>query len=266
LQSRYSDKHPDVRKTKGEIQRLENQLGVSDEVSRKEDELETLRNRYAEMKKNSGTDDPEVKRLSEEISVLSRQLEEQKRNLRRAKSNSAEDEINRQIRKRDEIQRKINEYSRKSQMSSLVQSEYSKLTQEYESASRQYNDTLGKLTDAKVAKEIEDTQLGERFVIIEEPQVPHKPQKPNKLKLLLGGFFLALCAGLFASILVENADHSIKSAEQLQKITKLPILTVLPYVKTDEEKKAEAKLGIIMRIVEDLKNRASILSGKTKTS
>ena len=266
LQSRYSDKHPDVRKTKGEIQRLENQLGVSDEVSRKEDELENLRNRYAEMKKNSGTDDPEVKRLSEEISVLSRQLEEQKRNLRRAKSNSAEDEINRQIRKRDEIQRKINEYSRKSQMSSLVQSEYSKLTQEYESASRQYNDTLGKLTDAKVAKEIEDTQLGERFVIIEEPQVPHKPQKPNKLKILLGGFFLALCAGLFASILVENADHSIKSAEQLQKITKLPILTVLPYVKTDEEKKAEAKLGIIMRIVEDLKNRASILSGKTKTS
>jgi hypothetical protein len=37
-------------------------------------------------------------------------------------------------------------------------------------------------------------------------------------------------------------------------------------VKTDEEKKAEAKSGMIMRIVEDLKTRASNSSRKTKTS
>jgi polysaccharide biosynthesis transport protein len=266
LQSKYSDKHPDVRKTKSEIQRLENQLGVSDEAGRKESELENLRNRYAEMKKSAGADDPEVKRLSEEISVLSRQIEEQKRSQRRANSNTAEDEINRQIRKRDEIQRKINEFARKTQMSSLVQTEYSKLVQEYENASRQYNETMGKLADTKVAKEIEDTQLGERFIIIEKPQVPLKPQKPNRLKILLGGFFLSLCAGLFASIFMENVDHSIKSAEQLQKITKLPILTVLPYVKTDDEKKAAEKSGMIKRIMEDLKSRVSHISRNAKTS
>jgi succinoglycan biosynthesis transport protein ExoP len=264
LQSKYSDKHPDVRKTKGEIQRIENQLGVSDEVGRKERELESLRNRYAELKKNSGTDDTEVKRLSEEISVLSRQIDEQKRNQRRAKSNSAEDEMNRQISKRDEIQRKINEYARKSQMSSLVQTEYSKLTQEYENASRQYNDTLGKLTDANITKEIEDTQLGERFIIIEEPQVPHKPQKPNRLKIVLGGLFLALCAGLFASVITENADHSIKSAEQLQKITKLPVLTVLPFVMTDEEKEAVSRKTSIIKSWGDWRRKVSNWARKKK--
>ena len=97
LQSRYSDKHPDVKKTQNEIQRLERQLGVSDDLGSKERELESLKNRQAELKKNAGPDDAEAKRLAQEITVLSRQIEEQKRNLRRVSSSSVDNELNRQI-------------------------------------------------------------------------------------------------------------------------------------------------------------------------
>jgi succinoglycan biosynthesis transport protein ExoP len=107
---------------------------------------------------------------------------------------------------------------------------------------------LAKLTDAKVAREIDDTQMGERFIIIEEPQVPTKPEKPDKLKIMFGGVLLALFSGLAASIFVENNDHSIKSAEQLQKLTKLPVLTVLPFVMTDEERKARSGASFISKI------------------
>ena len=79
----------------------------------------------------------------------------------------------------------------------MVQTEYSKLAQESENASKQYNDTLAKLTDAKVAKEIDDTQMGERFIVIEEPQVPTNPEKPNKLKIMFGGIFLASMCRVF---------------------------------------------------------------------
>jgi polysaccharide biosynthesis transport protein len=253
LQSKYSDKHPDVRKTKAEIQRLENQLGVSDDLGSKERELENIRNRQAELKKNAAPDDAEVKRLAEAISVLSRQIDEQKRNLRRASSTSVDNELSKQLKKREDLQIKINEYTRKSQMSTTVQNEYNKLAQEYDNGSKQYNDTLAKMTDAKVAKEIDDTQMGERFMVIEEPQVPTKPEKPNKLKMILGGVILSLFAGLAASIFSENSDHSIKSTEQLQKITKLPVLSVLPYVTTDEEKKASKERSVISKAFGDLK-------------
>jgi len=239
-------------------------LGVSDELSKKESELESLRKRHAELTRNAGDDDPAVKQLSEEISVLSKQVEEQRRIRRQTRTNSAEDELNRQIRKRDDIQRKINEYSRKSQMSPLVQSEYSKLAQDYDNASRQYNETLAKLTDAKVAKEIEDTQLGERFLVIEEPRVPLTPEKPNRLKIMLAGLFLSLFAGLFVSIVMENLDHAIKSPEQLRKITKVPVLTIMPYVITDEEKKARSQKNIISKVFEDLRQGASNLARKEK--
>jgi polysaccharide biosynthesis transport protein len=253
LQSKYSDKHPDVRKTKAEIQRLENQLGVSNELGSKEREMESLKSRQADLKKTAGPDDAEVKRLSEEITVLSRQIEEQKRNQRRASANSIDSELSRQMKRRDDLQIKINEYSRKSQMSPQVQSEYSKLAQEYDNVTKQYNDTLAKLTDAKVSKEMDDSQMGERFIVIEEPQVPTKAEKPNRLRIMLGGIFLALFAGLAASIFVENSDHSIKSAEQLQKITKLPVLTVLPLTLTDEEKKARSEMSLISKILLDWK-------------
>jgi succinoglycan biosynthesis transport protein ExoP len=216
LQSKYSDKHPDVRKTKAEIQRLENQLGVSGDGDNK------------------------------------------------AISPSVDNELNRQLKKRDDLQIRINEYNRKSQMSSVVQTEYSKLSQESESASKQYNDTLAKLTDAKVAKEIENDQLGEKFIIIEEPQVPTKPEKPNRLKIMFGGLFLALFGGVFATVFMENMDHSITSTEQLRKITKLPVLTILPYVMTDEEKKASTEGRVISKVFEHMKRGISNLVTKDK--
>jgi polysaccharide biosynthesis transport protein len=262
LQSRYSERHPDVRKTQSEIQRLERQLGLSDDLYIKERELESLKKRQVELKKNGETTDAELERLAEEITVLSRQIQEQKSNIRRASSNSLDSELSRLLKKRDDLQIKINEYTRKSQMSPLVQSEYSKLLQESENTSKQYSDTLAKLTDAKVAKEIDDVQLGERFIVIEEPQIPTKPEKPNKFKMIFGGFFVAFFVGVVASIFVENNDHSIKTTEQLQKITKLPVLTVLPYVMTDEETKASSGNSILSKVFGDFNRVTSIWSGK----
>jgi polysaccharide chain length determinant protein (PEP-CTERM system associated) len=256
LQTRYSDKHPDVRKTKSEIQRLENQLGNSD-LSEKERELEGLKKRQAESKGSAGSNDPEAAKLSDEIAMLSRQIEEKKAYQSRQKVKTPDEELRRQIQRRDDLHRKINEFTRKTQVSSMVQMEYSKLIQEYENSSKQYQETLAKLNDAKLAHEINEVQLGERFTVIEEPQIPLKPKKPDKIKIMLAGVFLALCAGLFASVVAENIDHTIKSPEQLQKLTKLPVLTVLPYVMTEEEKIREQSRLTAMK---PLKNAARKLS------
>jgi hypothetical protein len=59
-------------------------------------------------------------------------------------------------------------------------------------------------------------------------------------------------------------DHSIKSTEQLQKITKLPVLSVLPYVTTDEEKKASKERSVISKVFGDLKWGTSNLVKKDK--
>jgi len=126
---------------------------------------------------------------------------------------------------------------------------------------------MEKLADAKAFRGIEEAQLGERFTIIDEPVVPQKPEKPKRIKILLAGFFMSIMGGLFASVIVENLDHSIRSVDQLQRVTKLPVLTILPYIKTEEEE-AQDKYRVFMKRVDDVKNYVfrMIAQGRKKLS
>ena len=207
LQAKYSEKHPDVIKTKNEIQRLETRLG-------------TMGNE---------------------------------------RSKTHDSELNRYVQQKNELERRIAELQRRNQMAPLLQSEHSKLTQEYDNAAKQYNDTMGKLAETKLMKGIADTQLGERFTIIEEPSLPRSPEKPKQNKIILAGVILSMFCGFFVSVLMENLDHSIKSPEQLNKLTNLPVLTVFPVLKTEDEKRAETVKFHIVKRMRDLKKKISIL-------
>ncbi|MRR36713.1 hypothetical protein EG829_19025 [bacterium] len=145
-------------------------------------------------------------------------------------------------------------------MAPLLQTEYNRLNTDYDSAMKQYNDARMKLADANVVKKMDESQMGERFYIIDQPVVPQKPDKPKPLKILLAGFFMSIFCGLFASILTENLDHSIKSAEHLQKITKLPVLTIVPMIEGDEKPGKER----VSEILGGLRNKAVSLVSKGK--
>jgi uncharacterized protein involved in exopolysaccharide biosynthesis len=164
-------------------------------------------------------------------------------------------ELKKYTQQRDEMQRKINEFTRRNQIAPLLGTEYTRLSADYDNAMKQYNDAKMKLAEAKAVRETDDSFLGERFIIIDQPVVPQRPENPQQGKILLAGLFLAMFCGLFASIVAENLDHSIKTAEQLQKITKLPVLTVIPFIESEDEK-IETKKNQISKILE-------LITGKT---
>jgi polysaccharide chain length determinant protein (PEP-CTERM system associated) len=188
LQTRYSDKHPDVIKTKNEIRQLEARLGISGDAGQ-----------------GPGT-------------VI----------------DPTERELKRLTQQRAELQKRLSDYQRKSQMAPLVQKEYSRISSEYEDALKQYNETMGKLAEVKLARGLDQTQLGERFTLIEEPKVPQRQDKPMRMRILMAGLILSVFCGLFVSFTIENMDHSIKSVERLQKLTHVPVLTVVPYIDLQE--------------------------------
>ena len=217
LRARYSEKHPDVIKTRSEIQHLEGMLGVSGGQGNK------------------------------------------------AASNARESELKKYVKQRDDIQRKIAELTRRNQMGPMIQTELNRLSADYDNMMKQYADARMKLSETKAMKEIDETLLGDRFIIIDQPIVPQKPDNPRHGKILLAGIFLSIFCGLFASILAENLDNSIKSAEHLQRITKVPVLTIVPLMKSDEEKAASGHKQMV-RMLEDLKRRARRVVSKNPGS
>jgi polysaccharide chain length determinant protein (PEP-CTERM system associated) len=237
MQSRYSDKHPEVIRTKSELRQLEARLGISNELNEKQKKLEELKDQEADLKASKGPNDPEVKKIQGEIASLDRELQKMKGT--GAAVDPTERELKRLTQERAVLQKRLSEYQRKSQIAPLVQKEYSKIASEYDDALKQYNETMSKLAEVRLARGIDQTQLGERFTIIDEPQVPQKHDKPQGGRILLAGLLLSAFCGVVVSFTMENMDHSIKSVEKLQKMTQVPVLAVMPLIDNGEEKPKE---------------------------
>ncbi len=71
----------------------------------------------------------------------------------------------------------------------------------------------------------------ELLSVLDPAIVPLQPTKPNKQLNLMLGLFVGLIAGLGLALLFENLDSTVHSVEQIETITKLPVLGRIPLTK-----------------------------------
>ena len=95
---------------------------------------------------------------------------------------------------------------------------------------------------------MEQTQRGERFTIAEPAQLPEKPYKPNRVAIVLLGFVLALGAGVGLAAAQEATDDSVKTVDELNNVTGLPVFSLIPLIETDEERRA-CRIRIVLLIL-----------------
>jgi capsular exopolysaccharide synthesis family protein len=80
------------------------------------------------------------------------------------------------------------------------------------------------MKETNVAKGIEETNLR----IIESPLVAAKPVKPSKLKILALALVAGFAVGCGLVFGIDMADSSIRSIDQVEKISETPVLTSVP--------------------------------------
>lgn len=252
LQSVLSDKHPDIKKIKNEINKLESQVDAP--VGHKEEikKLESLRVDLAGLRGRYGDKHPDVIKLKREIGRLeqaasrratvtvSKAATESPDNPTYINLKTQLETVETTIRNlegdRQAVQRDLAEYRRRIEMSPLVEKEYSELTRNYDLTKSKYDEIMNKLMNAKVAKGMEEGQHGQRFEITSYAYLPGKPYKPNRIAIILLGFVLAAGLSFGVTALQEFFDHSIKNEDELARIAQLPVLTVITKVETKHEK------------------------------
>ena len=263
LQSKYSSRHPDVQAMKKQIESLEKEVDVADnidslsrDIKNKEQELAILQKRYS--KKH-----PEVILLRKQIDALQESLEDA--TLQASMFDSTSDipdnpgyiQIETQIasteleiaeaeRNHADLVNKYNAYQRRVVNTPQVEQEYKILLRDYENAQLKYQDINNRLLAAREAKGLEQSQLAERFTLIDPPIVPEKPIRPNRLALILVGFVLALGVGAGIGTVLEFMDRSIRRPEELSSIVKYPVLAIVPYWETQQEARAKVRKKWVM--------------------
>ena len=254
MQSIYSEKHPNIKKKKREIAKLEQGVNQSDDAVDKIKKLKQLELKLVTAKAKLGSKHPDVKAIKREIAIIKKQVdnlvtenvkttisEEQPDNpiyinLRTQietvgmEIKSLEDDKRNLISEIDEIQSRIESIP-------AIEKELKALTLDYENKKRNYVEISNKLMNAQLVQEMEGEQKGVRFTITSPAYLPEEPSKPHRLMIIVLSFLLSIGISSAFALVRENFDDSIRTSNQLKQLTNIPVLSTISYIETAEEKR-----------------------------
>jgi uncharacterized protein involved in exopolysaccharide biosynthesis len=100
----------------------------------------------------------------------------------------------------------------------------------------QYKTVAGNLMRAQGSARLANEQRAERLSLVEPPNLPDRPQWPNRPLLIGAGAAAGLALGLILALLIELLNRPMRSPAQVQSMG-LPILGVVPILQTRPAKK-----------------------------
>jgi uncharacterized protein involved in exopolysaccharide biosynthesis len=130
----------------------------------------------------------------------------------------------------EDIQKQIKLYQARVQSTPAVEQEYKELTRDYQTALDFYNDLLKKRDQSAMANDLERSQQGEKFRVLDPANLPNEPSFPKMPLLAGGGFAGGLGLGLALTLLFEMQDTSLRSERDVELALRLPVLVSIPPV------------------------------------
>ena len=202
LQSRYTEDHPDVQKTRGDIAQAER-------------ELKTLEEKADSTK--SAPSDPE-KTEPEMVLRLRRQIHEDETAIEHGNVDLAN------------LKQSINSYQQRLALSPDVEEEYKELTRDNETAHVLYDGLLQDKSKAEIQAEMEREQQGEQLKLLDSANYPDSPSFPVRWMFAVGGLAAGWVLGVGLALLIDLRDKSLRSERDVAALLDLPMLASVPWV------------------------------------
>lgn len=120
-----------------------------------------------------------------------------------------------------------------------VEAELKQLNRDYDVITRQHQQMLERRESARLSGDVEKNAGDITFRVVDPPFVPRQPSQPNKLLLNIGVLALALGAGVALALLISLLYPIITNARMLATTAGLPLLGTVTYNKTSAETSRE---------------------------
>jgi succinoglycan biosynthesis transport protein ExoP len=228
LLSRYTDRHPDVRKVKDEIARVEkmrDQAIVDLKTS-------TAATSATDNRPASTPDD-----LDSRDGAATIQLQGQLK-ANQIDMASKEHEI-------AALKAKIDDYQGRLNQEPVREQQFADLNRGYEQSKANYDDLLKKKTSSQMATSMELLQQGEHFQMIDPPSLPLKPDFPNRLKFCGIGLGIGIALGGALAGGMEFLDDRLYDEKALKELLPVTVISEIPPITNpQEERKQERKLWV----------------------
>ena len=187
-----------------------------------QEELGRLEVQSSELSARFGPDNPRVVEVHQKIQTLKSQIKDTRGTL----SEKLKADYERAT--RDELSLKNALAKAKTEAVEQNQNsiQYDILKREADTAKQLYTDFLQKTNQANLAVHEQHNNLR----LIEPAEVPAAPIGPQRMRTILLGLLVSLIAGMGLALFLEYLDNTIKSVEDVHRITGLPTLAVIPAI------------------------------------
>src|SRR3984957_11545291 len=223
LSSRYTDKHPDVRKLKDQIAKTEK-----------------MRDQALADLKAAATTSANGKPLAsnpEEMDSASGgttiQLQGQ------LKANQID--IANKEQEIAALKGKINDYQARLNQEPVREQQFADLTRGYEQSKANYDELLKKKNSSQMATSMELLQQGEHFQMIDPPSLPLKPDFPNRLKFCGIGLGIGIALGGALAGGTEFLDDRLHNEKALKDLLPVAVISEIPAITSPQEERKQAR-------------------------
>ena len=198
LLTKYTPEHPDVIKTKAQIEDLKKRMAATPAPKPQQSDAQlALR------------EPPSIQQL-------------------RTKIKQDELSIADLTKRQSQVQDQIRSLQGRLQASPVVEQQLKELTRSYQTASDMYNQLLKNRETAAMATRLEHQQQGETFKVLDAPSLPSSPSFPKKTLFAGGGGAAGFALSLGILYLLALNDRGLYSERDVEVCLKLPVLASVP--------------------------------------
>jgi polysaccharide chain length determinant protein (PEP-CTERM system associated) len=228
LRLKYTEQHPDVVGTKRILTQLEEQ---------KEKELNELKVQeeidQAKRAQTAKVDKGALARRTQNANPVFQQLKVQL-----STAEAAVASIKARVSDHDEA---LNELKSLANMVPQVEAELAQLNRDYEVNKANYEKLLARRESATISGEMEQTNEGLDFRIIDPPRVPLQPSGPNRPLLVTMVLLAGILVGIGFALAMSQIRPTFHDKQSLREFTGLPLLGTVSMIWTPDQRRKAAR-------------------------
>jgi polysaccharide chain length determinant protein (PEP-CTERM system associated) len=145
------------------------------------------------------------------------------------------------IKQRESLNQELKTVETQISQTPEVELEYADLMRDLDSNKAKYKELKEKYLEAKLSQSLEDEQRSERFSVSESAVVPTKPEKPERLKVLLMGLVASVVCGIGIGVGAEILTGGVRGQQAVTFLTGMQPLVVIPYIQNQQDIDSERK-------------------------
>lgn len=123
------------------------------------------------------------------------------------------------------------------------------LTRDYDVNRDVYQDLLKRRENARVSMNLDATQQGLNFIVQDPAVLPLAPSGLRFIHFALVGIVMAVGVPLGLLFLLVRFDPRVRSAEQLEQLTGLPMLATIPYYQAPQDRRRQQMQFVLLGAV-----------------